>query len=39
VVVLFGIQLGIEGVNPVYYETIKVCGPLYCFHMRSIDVD
>ena len=25
VVVLIGIRLGIDGVNPIYYETIKVC--------------
>ena len=25
VVVLLGIRLGIDGVNPIYYETIRVC--------------
>jgi cysteine protease ATG4 len=31
VVVLIGIRLGIEGVNPIYYETIKVCDPVHIF--------
>jgi hypothetical protein len=31
VVVLIGIRLGIEGVNPIYYETIKVCDSLRLF--------
>lgn len=25
VLVLIGVRLGIEGVNPIYYDTIKVC--------------
>lgn len=25
VLLLLGIRLGIDGVNPIYYETIKVC--------------
>ena len=28
VLILIGIRLGLDGVNPVYYDTIKVC-PLY----------
>ena len=28
VVVLIGIRLVIDDVNPIYYETIKVCDPL-----------
>ena len=39
VVVLIGIRLGIDGVNPIYYETIKVCDSLPSFffiHVRSI---
>jgi hypothetical protein len=31
VVVLIGIRLVIEGVNPIYYETIKVCDPVHIF--------
>jgi hypothetical protein len=31
VVLLIGIWLGIEGVNPICYETIKVCDSLYIF--------
>jgi cysteine protease ATG4 len=34
-----GIWLGIDGVNPVYYNTIKVCDSFLFFHMRSIDVN
>jgi hypothetical protein len=34
VVVLIGIQLGIDGVNPIYYDTIKVRG-FFAFHMLS----
>ena len=29
VVVLIGIRLGIDCVNPIYYGTIKVCDPLH----------
>ena len=29
VVVLIGIRLGLEGVNPIYYDTIKVCDLLH----------
>jgi hypothetical protein len=29
--VLTGIRLGIEGVNLIYYETIKVCDPVHIF--------
>ena len=39
VVVFIGIRLGIDGVNPIYYETIKVCNSLHLFHVRSIDVN
>jgi cysteine protease ATG4 len=39
VVVLVGIRLGIDGVNPVYYVTIKVCDPFIFFHVRSIDIN
>jgi hypothetical protein len=39
VVVLIGIRLGIEGVNPIYYETIKLCDSLHLFHVRSVDVN
>ena len=35
--VLISIWLGIDGVNPICYETIKVCDPLD-FHVRSIGV-
>jgi hypothetical protein len=38
VVVLIGIRLGIEGVNPIYYETIKVCDSLHIFS-RAFDFD
>ena len=31
VVVLIGIRLGIDGVNPIYYETIKVCDSFHLF--------
>jgi hypothetical protein len=40
IVVLIGIRLGIDGVNPVYYNTIKVCDPYHPFifvHVRLID--
>jgi cysteine protease ATG4 len=30
VLVLIGVKLGIEGVNPVYYECIKVSGRCCC---------
>ena len=36
-VVLIGIQLGIDGVNPIYYETIKVCDSLHLFS-RAFDL-
>ena len=36
---LIGIRLGIDGVNPVYYDTIKVCNPFIFFHVRSINVN
>ena len=30
--VLIGIRLGIDGMKPIYYETIKVCDPLDFSH-------
>ena len=38
-VVLIDIRLGIDGVNPVDYDTIKVCDPFIFFHVRSIGVE
>ena len=35
VVVLIGIRLGIDGVNPIYYETIKVCDSFHLFFSRA----
>ena len=35
VVVLVSIQHGIDGVNPIYHETIKVCDSLYLFSRTS----
>ena len=32
-----GIRLGIDGVNPVHYDTMKVCDPFF-FHVRSIGI-
>lgn len=29
VLLLLGIRLGIEGVNPIYYDTIKVCSVFF----------
>ena len=37
VVVLIGIRLGIGGVKPIYYETIKVCDSLHLFS-RGFDL-
>ena len=37
VVVLIGIRLGIDGVKPIYYETIKVCDSLHLFS-RGFDL-
>ena len=37
VVVLIGIQLGIDGVNSIHYETIKVCDSLHLFS-RAFDL-
>lgn len=34
VLVLVGIRLGINGVNPVYYEAVKVCAFLYYVTQR-----
>jgi len=34
VVVLIGIRLGLDGVNPIYYDTIKVRGLRSFFHVR-----
>lgn len=28
VLLLIGVRLGIDGVNPIYYETIKVCASI-----------
>ena len=39
VVVLIGIQSVIDGVYPIYHETIKVCDSLRLFHMCLIDVN
>ena len=42
VVVLIGIRLGIDGVNPIYYETIKVCDSLQllftCVRLTSMNM-
>ena len=38
IVVLIGIRLGIDSVNPVYYDTIKVCDPFLFFHVHSIGI-
>ena len=37
VLLLLGIRLGIEGVNPIYYDTIKVY--LYCHLSNQILID
>lgn len=39
VLVLVGIRLGIDGVNPIYYETIKVRNFLPALYRANVDVD